>query len=203
MKESLFSARLFIRTIIVLLLIAMFIVTIQNSVLISRGNEQIQARQLETLTTVLITQAALTAKDMVLDEDQERLLQLTNQLATDRLVFDATVYNAEGIKLAASDNALSVREVLGLDTPLATANIGRQQLIEPIYHQQRLIGYIRMTFETGKVTAISDHHYRKSDRDMFWMILMSFTSGVLLTLMLKQYRNKKNKVENLLLKYID
>ncbi len=198
MDGSLFSFRMVIRILAVLLLAAMFFTTIKNSVVISKGNERIQANQLETLTKVLITQASLSASSMIADQDQERLLALTNQLAQERLVFDATIYDSEGVKLAASDSALSVREVLGLDTPLQTASIGRQQLVEPVMHDGGLIGFVRITFETGKVTAISDHHYRKSDRYMYLMLLMSFISGVLLTLLLR--RKPKNKGENLLLK---
>ena len=198
MDGSLFSFRMVIRILAVLLLAAMFFTTIKNSVVISKGNERIQANQLETLTKVLITQASLSASSMIADQDQERLLALTNQLAQERLVFDATIYDSEGVKLDASDSALSVREVLGLDTPLQTASIGRQQLVEPVMHDGSLIGFVRITFETGKVTAISDHHYRKSDRYMYLMLLMSFISGVLLTLLLR--RKPKNKGENLLLK---
>ncbi|EGQ7643331.1 SMP protein [Vibrio cholerae] len=199
MDGSLFSFRVVVRVATVFAVAVMFFITIQNSVVISKGNERIQANQLETLTKVLITQAAMSAGSMIADQDQERLLALTNQLATDRLVFDASIYDSEGVLLAASDAALSVREVLGLDTPLHTASIGRQQLVEPVVHDGSLIGFVRITFETGKVTAISDHHYRKSDHNMYWMLLMSFVSGVLLTLLLRR-RPKKPTGENLLLK---
>ncbi|EOW9408605.1 SMP protein [Vibrio cholerae] len=199
MDGSLFSFRVVARVATVFAVAVMFFITIQNSVVISKGNERIQANQLETLTKVLITQAAMSAGSMIADQDQERLLALTNQLATDRLVFDASIYDSEGVLLAASDSALSVREVLGLDTPLHTASIGRQQLVEPVVHDGSLIGFVRITFETGKVTAISDHHYRKSDHNMYWMLLMSFVSGVLLTLLLRR-RPKKPTGENLLLK---
>ncbi|WP_119468089.1 YtjB family periplasmic protein [Vibrio cholerae] len=199
MDGSLFSFRVVVRVATVLAFAVMFFITIQNSVVISKGNERIQANQLETLTKVLITQAAMSAGSMIADQDQERLLALTNQLATDRLVFDASIYDSEGVLLAASESALSVREVLGLDTPLHTASIGRQQLVEPVVHDGSLIGFVRITFETGKVTAISDHHYRKSDHNMYWMLLMSFVSGILLTLLL-QRRPKKPTGENLLLK---
>ncbi|BCK30841.1 hypothetical protein VCSRO96_0562 [Vibrio cholerae] len=199
MDGSLFSFRVVVRVATVFAVAVMFFITIQNSVVISKGNERIQANQLETLTKVLITQAAMSAGSMIADQDQERLLALTNQLATDRLVFDASIYDSEGTLLAASDSALSVREVLGLDTPLHTASIGRQQLVEPVVHDGSLIGFVRITFETGKVTAISDHHYRKSDHNMYWMLLMSFVSGVLLTLLLRR-RPKKPTGENLLLK---
>ncbi len=198
MDGSLFSFRLVIRILALLLLAGMLLITVKNSVVISKGNEQIQANQLETLTKVLITQASLSASTGIAEQDQERLLNLTNQLAQERLVFDATIYDAEGVKLAASESALSVREVLGLDTPLQTASIGRQQLVEPVLLDGNIIGFVRVTFETGKVTAISDHHYRKSDRYMYLMVIMSFVSGVLFTLLLK--RKPRSKGENLLLK---
>ncbi|WP_434566176.1 YtjB family periplasmic protein [Vibrio chagasii] len=199
MNESLFSIRNALRMLALILLATMFVVTIKNTVVISKGNEKIQAKQLETLTKLLISQASLSASKMIAQQDQERLLDLTNQLSQDRLVFDTTIYDAEGIRLASSEKALSVREVLGLDTPLSTASIGRQQLVEPIYSKENtIIGFIRVTFETGKMTAISDHHYRKSDRYMIGMVLMGFVSGVLFIMLIRRRPTKSG--ENLLLK---
>ena len=199
MNESLFSIRNALRMLALILLATMFVVTIKNTVVISKGNEKIQAKQLETLTKLLISQASLSASKMITQQDQERLLDLTNQLSQDRLVFDTTIYDAEGIRLASSEKALSVREVLGLDTPLSTASIGRQQLVEPIYSPEKaIIGFIRVTFETGKMTAISDHHYRKSDRYMNGMVLMGFVSGVLFVMLIRRRKTKSG--ENLLLK---
>ncbi|ROV60137.1 SMP protein [Vibrio ponticus] len=198
MNSSLFSFRMAIRALIILFLIAGGIMIAINSVKITKGNEQIQANQLETLTKVLISQASLSAGSMIADADQERLLNLTNQLAQDKLVFDATIYDAEGIRLASSDKAKSVREILGLDTPLETARIGRQQLVEPIMHDNAIVGFIRMTFETGRLTAFSDHYYRKSDRYMYSMVGVSFIAGFLLAFIIR--RKPQAKGENLLLK---
>lgn len=199
MSESLFSVRNALRILALILLCVMLFVTIKNSVVISKGNEKIQAQQLETLTKVLISQASLSASEMIINKDQERLLKLTNQLAQDRLVFDATIYDAQGVRLASSKEALSVREVLGLDTPLATASIGRQQLVEPVLADGAVIGFVRVTFETGRVTAISDHHYRKSDRYMYIMVLMSFACGMLFIMILRRQPIRRKKGENLLL----
>ncbi|WP_050907042.1 YtjB family periplasmic protein [Vibrio harveyi] len=199
MSESLFSVRNALRILALTLLCVMLFVTIKNSVVISKGNEKIQAQQLETLTKVLISQASLSASEMIINKDQERLLKLTNQLAQDRLVFDATIYDAQGVRLASSKEALSVREVLGLDTPLATASIGRQQLVEPVLADGAVIGFVRVTFETGRVTAISDHHYRKSDRYMYMMVLMSFACGMLFIMILRRQPIRRKKGENLLL----
>ncbi|HHF0484729.1 TPA: YtjB family periplasmic protein [Vibrio antiquarius] len=199
MSESLFSVRNALRILALILLCVMLFITIKNSVVISKGNEKIQAQQLETLTKVLISQASLSASEMILTKDQERLLKLTNQLAQDRLVFDATIYDAQGVRLASSEDALSVREVLGLDTPLATASIGRQQLVEPVFADEALIGFVRVTFETGRVTSISDHHYRKSDRYMYMMVLMSFVCGMLFIMILRRQPIRRKKTQNLLL----
>ncbi|NVC93808.1 SMP protein [Vibrio natriegens] len=199
MSESLFSVRNALRILALILLCVMLFITIKNSVVISKGNEKIQAHQLETLTKVLISQASLSASEMIVNNDQERLLQLTNQLAQDRLVFDATIYDAQGVRLASSEEALSVREVLGLDTPLATASIGRQQLVEPVVADGSVVGFVRVTFETGRVTAISDHHYRKSDRYMYMMVLMSVVCGMLFIMILRRQPIRRKKAENLLL----
>ncbi|KOO14641.1 SMP protein [Vibrio xuii] len=199
MDSSLFSFRIALKVLATASLIAMVATIGINSVKITKGNEQIQANQLETLTDILISQASLSASDMIVTQDQERLLKLTNQLAKDSLVVDATIYDAEGVKLAASDQATSVREILGLDTPLQTARIGKQQLLEPVVKDGSVIGFVRITFETGKLTAFSDHYYRKSDRYMYTMVAMSFIAGLLLTLIIRRKPNKR-KGENLLLK---
>lgn len=199
MDSSLFSFRIAIKVLGTLSLIAMVATIAINSVKISQGNEQIQANQLETLTHILISQASLSANDKIVEQDQEQLLKLANQLAQDDLVVDATIYDAEGVKLAASDNAKSVREMLGLDTPLQTARIGKQQLIEPVIRDKNVIGFVRVTFETGKLTAFSDHYYRKSDRYMYTMVGLSFIAGMLIALIFRRKPNKR-KGENLLLK---
>lgn len=202
MNTSLFSFRTVIKGIVALSLVGVAITIAINSVKITQGNEQIQVNQLETLTNMLISQASLSAGDMIVNQDQERLLKLTNQLAQDDLVTDATIYDVEGVKLAASDTAVSVREILGLDTPLQTARIGKQQLVEPVFHDGSVTGFIRVTFETGKLTAFSDHYYRKSDRYMYTMIALSFLAGGLIALMFRRHQYQ-TKGENLLLKKLE
>ncbi|KJY82260.1 SMP protein [Vibrio galatheae] len=199
MDSSLFSFRTAIKVLATISLIAMVATIATNSVKITKGNEQIQINQLETLTNILISQASLSASDMIINQDQERLLQLSEQLAKDELVVDATIYDAEGVKLAASEEAKSLREMLGLDTPLQTARIGKQQLVDPILHDETVIGFVRVTFETGKLTAFSDHYYRKSDRYMYTMVGLSFIAGLLLAIIVRRKPSKRNG-ENLLLK---
>ncbi len=197
MQTTPLSWRVFLRIVAIVGLFGLVAMIIANSMVISRGNEQIQSNQLKTLTHFLISQAALSADTHIANDDQESLLRLTHQIASDRLVYDATIYDAAGTRLASSADQ-PVSEILGLDTPLNTASIGRVQLVEPINHDGNQIGFIRVTFEKGFITAISDHHYRNSDHLMYLMLFMSFLGGVLLTLLVL-YRPKSN-IENILLK---
>lgn len=194
MESSLFSFRMALRVLTIVSLISMLLVIGINSVKISQANQDIQKNQLDTLIKVLVSQASLAAGEMIASQDQERLLKLTNQLSKDDLVFDATIYDAEGVRLASSDKSKSVREILGLDTPLETARIGKQQLVEPVTYDNVVIGFVRLTFETGKVTAFSDHYYRKSDRYMYTMVAMSFITGILLTIVVRRKPRQRVKI---------
>ncbi|MGO2508904.1 MAG: YtjB family periplasmic protein [Vibrio hibernica] len=198
MQTSLFSWRVFLRLIAIALLTGMFIYTIINSFVISRDNERIQNSQLNTLTSLLVSQAAMSASNLIMNDDQDALLNLANQIASEKLVQDATIYNTEGIRLASSDKAKPARATLGFDTPLGSANIGLEQLVKPIFNDNNAIGFIRITFEKGEVTAISDHRYRNSDHLMYIMLILSFLSGILLCLLFL-YKPKDN-IENILLK---
>ena len=103
MNESLFSIRNALRMLALILLATMFVVTIKNTVVISKGNEKIQAKQLETLTKLLISQASLSASKMIAQQDQERLLDLTNQLSQDRLAIIKSIPDVEYIEMPNAD----------------------------------------------------------------------------------------------------
>lgn len=68
MEPSLFSFRIALRALAILSLIAMMGVIGINSVKITKGNEQIQKNQLETLIKVLVSQASLSAGDMIANQ---------------------------------------------------------------------------------------------------------------------------------------
>lgn len=158
--------------------IGCLIATLRNSTLISQGNEKIQNKQIHSLSRTMIRQAALAAADSIIAEDQEALLTLAHDWAKESLILDATIYDVEGVKLASSEGAVSVNQIVGLNTPLSVASIGRQQLIEPVLDGGNMIGFIRLTLEKSKLTAYADHHYRKSDRLMYSMLLMTFIAGI-------------------------
>ncbi|OCH12373.1 MULTISPECIES: YtjB family periplasmic protein [unclassified Aliivibrio] len=168
-----------------------------NSTVISDSNQVIQNKQLQDLSRTMTRQAALFSVDNIKQDNHEGLLLLTNNLAKESLVFDATIYDAEGGILAKSDNALTASQITGLNTPLSIDGIGRQQLIEPIVKNGHLLGFLRITFEKSTLTGFANHHYRKSDRLMFSMLAISLISGMLIMALLRKRKNSSEPITTL------
>ena len=168
-----------------------------NSTVISDSNQVIQNKQLHDLSRTMTRQAALFSVDNIKQDNHEGLLQLANNLAKEPLVFDATIYDAEGDILAKSDNALTASQITGLNTPLSIDGIGRQQLIEPIIEDNHLMGFLRITFEKSTLTGFANHHYRRSDRLMFGMLAISLVSGMLIMALLRKRKNSNKPITTL------
>lgn len=158
---------------------------IKNSTIISNSHQLIQNNQLQKIARTLTRQTALFAIDNIKNNHYYTLAQLTNNLADEPLIFDATIYNAAGEMLVSSKEALNTSQITGLNTPLSTDRIGRQQLVEPIIENNRLLGFLRITFEKSTLVGFANHYYRKSDRLMFAMLITSLISGMLLITILR------------------
>ncbi|MUK46757.1 SMP protein [Aliivibrio fischeri] len=191
------SQNFVIKGLMLLSLMAFSYFILINSTIISDSNQVIQNKQLQDLSRTMARQAALFAVDSIKEDNHEALFQLTNNLAKERLVFDATIYDAEGRILGKSDNALTASQITGLNTPLSIDGIGRQQLIEPIIKDDHLLGFLRLTFEKSTLTGFANHHYRKSDRLMFGMLAISLVSGMLIMGLLRKRKDASKPITTL------
>lgn len=191
------SQNLVIKGIMLLSLMAFSYFILINSTVISDSNQLIQNKQLQDLSRTMTRQAALFAVDSIKEDNHDALLQLTNNLAKETLVFDATVYDAEGRILGKSDSALTASQITGLNTPLSIDGIGRQQLVEPIIKDGHLLGFLRVTLEKSTLTGFANHHYRKSDRLMFGMLAISLVSGMLIMGLIRKRKNTSKPITTL------
>lgn len=178
-QSSIFSFRKVMMACAVIALVAVLAVIGVNSVKISNSNAKIQYKQLDILTNLLISQASMSASHLMATNNLPELQRLVDDLTKEALVENASVYDEKGSRLISSHSKGTVRDFLGYDAPLNTANIGFEQLVSPIVVGNKLSGFIRLTFNTGKIKAISEYHYRKTDRYMYTMIGMSFMIGML------------------------
>ncbi|HIF9429995.1 TPA: YtjB family periplasmic protein [Photobacterium damselae] len=120
---------------------------------LTQDNYEMLGEQTQALSRILVRQAAETAAPDILDNDQDKLQDLVQQLSKEPLILDASVYNLEGQTLAKTEGSMPLEQVTGLSTPLAVASIGRQQIVEPIFSDQHMVGFLRITLEHNKLLA--------------------------------------------------
>ena len=114
-------------------------------------NYRTLSEQTQSLSRMVVRQAAETAAKHVIENNQDTLQTLVQQLSTEPLILDASIYNLEGITIAKTEDAMPLEQVTGLSTPLSVASFGRLQMIEPIYTEGQVIGFMRITLEQGKL----------------------------------------------------
>ncbi|MGF1699633.1 YtjB family periplasmic protein [Photobacterium makurazakiensis] len=118
---------------------------------ITQRNYRSLSEQTQQLSRLLVRQAANTAASDLVDKKQDSLQELVQQLSSEPLILDATIYDVEGVTFAKTVDAMPLEQVTGMSTPLSVASYGRQQLIEPIKSAGQVVGFLRITLEHNKV----------------------------------------------------
>lgn len=139
------------KAVILLICLLTFIGILQYGALLSQQNYQMLSEQTQTLSQIIVRQAAQNAVVDIENKDQDQLQLLVQNLATEPLILDASIYNLEGVVLAKTKAAMPLEQLTGLSTPLAMASIGRQQIAEPILLNGHIIGFMRITLEHDKL----------------------------------------------------
>ncbi|OBU14007.1 hypothetical protein CTM88_09910 [Photobacterium aquimaris] len=146
------------KAVIVLICLLTFIGILQYGASLSQQNYQLLSEQTQTLSQIIVRQAAQNAALDIENKDQDQLQLLVQNLATEPLILDASIYNLEGVVLAKTKAAMPLEQLTGLSTPLAMASIGRQQIAEPVLLNGHIIGFMRITLEHDKLLT---HAYAK------------------------------------------
>ncbi len=158
---------------------------------ISIQNSQIINQQTDMLSRVIIRQAALTAAPAIAESDQQVLEGLILQLSQEPLLLDATLYDLEGVTIARTKNAMPLSQTLGLNTPLSVASLGRQQVIEPILHEEKLIGFIRLTLEQATINAVANNQVDSFINTIRGLVIGAVLIGLLLAMTFGRRRRDK------------
>ncbi|WP_413112946.1 YtjB family periplasmic protein [Thaumasiovibrio sp. DFM-14] len=152
-------------------------------------NNQIISQQTHTLTRLVIRQAAKSAAPSIAQSNQQALEALILQLSEEPLILDATLYDLEGVTIARSPNAMPLSQTLGLNTPLAMASLGRQQVVEPILYQKQVVGFLRLTIEQANINAVANNQADKMINTVRGLVLGAMFMGLLLALTFGQRRD--------------
>ncbi|PST86903.1 hypothetical protein C9I86_14080 [Photobacterium sp. NCIMB 13483] len=161
---------------------------LQYGAILSQQNYQMLSEQTQTLSQVIVRQAAKNAAADIKNKDQRQLQLLVNNLAAEPLILDATIYNLEGVALAKTKTALPLEQLTGLSTPLAMASIGRQQIAEPVLMNNHIIGFMRITLERDKLLTHAIDQMSTMTAIIRGLIIAALLIGSLLTVVFSRQR---------------
>ncbi|WP_407332282.1 YtjB family periplasmic protein [Enterovibrio sp. 27052020O] len=136
--------------------------------------------QTESLSRVILRQAAATAHDAIANDDMEGLQRMVANLQRENLILDSSVYDIKGNLVVNSVGAMPLEQLTGLNTPLSVASIGRLQLVEPIAENGNVVGFLRITLEHGDVIKAASNRLEQSINLVRAMILVAIVTGALL-----------------------
>ncbi|OOH92436.1 hemolysin regulation protein AhpA [Pasteurellaceae bacterium 15-036681] len=116
------------------------------------GSQLAGINQVSNLSHLLVRQQAnLFSLMLVKNTKNDELVEALDLFSKEEFVIDATIYSASGSLMAQSSNALAFKplEYSTIESDLAT-----QQIVEPIFTKDDLIGFLRVTFnaEYGQTT---------------------------------------------------
>ncbi|MEC6814932.1 AhpA/YtjB family protein [Photobacterium toruni] len=161
---------------------------LQYGAILSQQNYQMLSEQTQTLSQIIVRQAAKNAATDIKNKDQRQLQLLVNNLATEPLILDATIYNLEGVALAKTKAALPLEQLTGLSTPLAMASIGRQQIAEPVLNNGHIVGFMRITLEHDKLLTHAIEKIATMTAIIRGLIIAALILGVLLAVVFSRQR---------------
>ncbi|OOF86141.1 YtjB family periplasmic protein [Rodentibacter ratti] len=134
--------------------------------------------QVANLSHILVRQQAnLFSVLLVNNTESEKLKENLDNFVQEHFVLDASIYNAQGKLLAQSTGSESLRLRLGLETN-GEENTG-QQIVEPIYSNLGIQGFLRVTFD-GQYAQSSQSKINQIFRQLYGELIVVFLLGVVL-----------------------
>lgn len=111
------------------------------------GSQLAGVNQVTNLSHLLVRQQAkLFSLMLVKNAKAEELVEALDTFAKEEFVIDANLYSPSGTLLAQSSNALEFKPKLSEETKNELKTT--QQIVEPIFAQDDLIGFLRVTFNS-------------------------------------------------------
>lgn len=106
------------------------------------GSQLASVNQVANLSHVLVRQQTnIFSLMLVKNAKNEDLIEALDNFAKEDFVIDANLYAPDGSLIAQSQQAKSLKQHF-------TENVNTQQIVEPIFAEQDLLGFLRVTFDS-------------------------------------------------------
>ncbi|OOR97192.1 hemolysin regulation protein AhpA [Haemophilus paracuniculus] len=151
------------------------------------GSKLASINQVTNLSHLLVRQQAnLFALMLTKNAKNDELVEALDSFAKQDFVLDANLYSPTGSLLAQSKNALEIKALLQQPAETRTT----QQIVEPIFAQQDLVGFLRITFDAqyGQSTQAK---VEKQFSAFYGELLILILAGALLASSLHTFWRRK------------
>ncbi|MGL5040039.1 MAG: AhpA/YtjB family protein [Aeromonas sp.] len=118
------------------------------------------------------------------EDKSSELERLTQDLAAEPDIFDATLYDERGIPLAQSQQALPLENLLPIGSDnksLPEQGKGRSQFVQEIRDGERTLGFLRITLEEQKLLVDKDTQLKVIQEKQRLLLLVALLAGLLIS----------------------
>ena len=154
---------------------------------LTEKNYALLHKQTETLSRMVVRQAAQIAYEAIRFDNSKGLKKLAQRLENEKYIFDVTIYDREGNHLISSNNSSAVTEVAGLNQNHAIVSVGRHQFVEAIAVNGDFLGFLRVTLEHNKIVKDAANQFHQTQDSMHKLLLVAIVTGAILMLNLSKY----------------
>lgn len=142
------------------------------------GSQLASINQVSNLSHILVRQQANLFSSLLNNNvSAEKLADQLTALSREKFVLDASVYSGNGELLAQSRNALNLRQQLGLEGEKSPQQT--QQIVEPIFDGNSVIGFLRVTFD-GQYGQTSESKINQQFRYLYAEVIVILLVGALI-----------------------
>ncbi|MDD0823571.1 YtjB family periplasmic protein [Mannheimia sp. AT1] len=150
------------------------------------GSQLASINQVSNLSHLLVRQQAnVISFLLVKNAKTDELTDALDGFAKEEFIIDANLYAPNGVLLARSQNAKELKELLASDQAEAT-----QQIVEPVFAQQMLVGFLRVTFDAqyGQTTKV---RVEQQFNQLYGEIIILVLTGILFASSVHYYFRRK------------
>lgn len=148
------------------------------------GSQLASISQVSNLAHVLVRQQANLFSLMLMKNTKtDELVEALDSFSKEEFVLDANLYSASGELLAQSKHSIALKERI--------EQKNTQQIVEPIFAKQALVGFLRVTFdaqyEDGMQVKVN-----KLFQQLYGELIILVLTGVLFSATIFYYLRRKN-----------
>ena len=147
------------------------------------GSQLASISQVSNLAHVLVRQQAnLFSLMLTKNTKTDELVEALDSFSKEEFVLDANLYSATGELLAQSQNSMALKERIEQKTT--------QQIVEPIFAKQVLVGFLRVTFD-AQYEDSTQVKVNKLFQQLYGELIILVLTGVLFSATIFYYLRRK------------